>query len=85
VLADTGLADYLALGYADLICRHFSGEQVYFAATEWYEREMRDRLIFEQHTREGRSLRWLADHHQLGKSSVDEIVQRMRSRDAQMT
>lgn len=72
VLAETGLPPSIAAGYADLICREFCGESVYFALREWQDAAGRDERIRAER-RAGRSLTWLSQQFCLSKTHVRRI------------
>lgn len=73
VLAATGLADDVAAGYADLVCREFSGSKVYFVLREWRDLRERDQRIREEN-RAGRSITWLSQQYCLSRTQVHRIV-----------
>lgn len=72
VLGAAGLPDALAADYADMICREFSGEAVYFAMREWRTNAERDERIRAER-KAGRSLAWLSQQHCLSRTQVWRI------------
>lgn len=71
VLMGTGLPEDLADGYAELICREFSGCEVYFAVRHWNLAERDARIRADRDA--GRSLTWLAQHHRLSRTQIRRI------------
>lgn len=75
VLKEAGLFEDIAKQYADLICREFTGEMIYFAAREWSNLRSRDERIRSER-RAGRSWQWLAQKHCLSKTQVRRICEK---------
>jgi len=73
VLCDAGLPSDLASGYADMICREFTGSAIYFAARSWADVAQRNDEIKAQYVA-GRSITWLAREYCLARSYVGRIV-----------
>lgn len=71
VLMGTGLPEDLADGYAELICREFSGCEVYFAVRHWNLSARDARIRADRDA--GRSLTWLAQHHRLSRTQIRRI------------
>lgn len=69
-----GVCDEIACGYADLICREFAGEAIYFAIREWCDVATRDEDIRQQR-HAGRSWQWLANHFCLSRTQIRRICQ----------
>ena len=72
VLVAAGLPADIAAGYADMICREFSGEAIYFAMREWRTNAERDERIRAER-KAGRSLAWLSQQHCLSRTQVWRI------------
>lgn len=73
VLREAGVPDDVAAGYAEMICREFSGEAIYFAVRSWTDTTQRNEEIRAQHAA-GRSITWLAREYCLARSHVGRIV-----------
>lgn len=71
---EAGLPADLADGYADLVCREFTGSMVYFAAREWVDKSTRDDRIRAERGA-GRSWQWLSREFCLSRTQVRRICE----------
>lgn len=74
VLRQAGCLPDVADGYADMICREFTGEMIYFAAREWQDLRSRDERIRAERLA-GRSWQWLSQTYCLSKTQVRRICE----------
>jgi Mor family transcriptional regulator len=75
-LEAAGVPADTAMGYAELICQQFAGEEIYFATRSWTDVTTRNETIRAQR-RSGRSWGWLAREYSMSRAGVRRICEQV--------